>query len=356
MTESVQVVLKNLQGTDVAFGGNTLSRISIVDDEANFVKVEATDDEAAERSVEVSADPGVFTITRSKVSPSPLDVFFTLGGTALPGTGPGGDFNPLPNSGGIYVVTIPAFATSVAVTIQPREDTAIEGTENVVLTLQPTATYQIGVPASAEVILVDNDRPKVQMTLLDNLADEKPSPTPADFASFLIRRNIADGKSLIVYLGYGGTQILGVNYLLKYTGPDGNERTLADPLASNTVEIAPNQTDVVVTLVPIDDDVILASADHLVVHELTLRDDAVRIFVLPEIGGPFDCVLAGEPFGLQLGRSEAGCSQQTLWKDVRGLARGRNRWRRIITDEWERRVRRTRRCLDSVGQSTRRRV
>ena len=34
------------------------------------------------------------------------------------------------------------------------------------------ATYQIGVPASAQVIIVDNDRPKVQMTLIDNLADE----------------------------------------------------------------------------------------------------------------------------------------------------------------------------------------
>ena len=259
VTESVQVVLKNLQGTDVAFGGNTLSRISIVDDEINLVKVEATDGEAAERSVEVTADPGVFTITRSKISPSPLDVFFTLGGTALPGTGPGGDYNPLPNSGGIYVVTIPAFEASVTVTIQPREDTAIEGTENVVLTLQPTATYQIGVPASAQIIIVDNDRPKVQMTLLDNLADEKPSPTPADSASFLIRRNIADGKSLVVFLGYGGTQILGVNYLLKYTGPDGNERTLADPLASNTVEIAPNQTDVIVTLAPIDDNIYQAT-------------------------------------------------------------------------------------------------
>lgn len=260
VTESVQLVLKNLQGSQVAMGGNTLARIGIVDDEINLVSVVATDGEASERSSEVTADPGVFTITRSKVTPQPLDVFFTLGGTALPGTGPGGDYDPLPNSGGIYVATIPAFETSTTIAIQPREDTgAIEGTENVVFALQPSLAYQIGVPASAEVIIIDNDRPKVQMTLLDNLADERPSPTPADSASFLIRRNVVDGKSLVVYLGYGGTQILGTNYILKYNGPNGEERTLTDPLVSNTVEIAPNQTDLVVTLVPIDDDIYQAT-------------------------------------------------------------------------------------------------
>lgn len=259
VTESIQVVLKNLQGSQVSFGANTLARISVVDDEINLVKVEATDSEASERGSEVNPDPGVFTITRSKVSPQPLDVFFTLGGTALPGTGPGGDYNPLPNSGGIYIATIPAFESSVTVTIQPREDTAVEGVENVLLSLQPSAAYQIGVPASAEVIIIDNDRPKVQMTLLDNLADEQPNPGPNDTASFLIRRNIVDSKSLIVFLGYGGTQILGTNYILKYNGPDGVERKLLDPLTGNTVEIAPNQTDVVVTLEPLDDQIYQAT-------------------------------------------------------------------------------------------------
>ena len=260
VTESVQVILKNLQGAQVAFGGNTLARISVVDDEVNFIKVEATDGEASERSSEVAADPGVFTITRSKVSSQPQDVFFTLGGSATPGTGPGGDYNPLPGNGGIFIATIPSFQTSVDVIIQPREDTGvIEGTENVILTLLPSSAYQVGVPASAEVIIIDNDRPKVQMTLLDNLADEKPPISAADSASFLIRRSVADGKSLIVSLEYGGTQILGVNYFLKYTGPDGSERTLSDPLVSKTVEIAPNQTDVVVTLVPIDDNIYQAT-------------------------------------------------------------------------------------------------
>ena len=259
VVESVQIVLMNLQGSQVAFGGNTLARIGIVDDEINFVKVEATDGEAAERSSEVNADPGVFTLTRSKVSPQAMDVFFTLGGSAIPGLGAGGDYNPLPNNGGIYSATIPAFQASVTVTIQPREDTAIEGTENVLLTLQSSAAYQIGVPASAEVIIVDNDRPKVQMTLLDNLADEKPAAGASDNASFLIRRSVRDGKSLLVSLTYGGTQILGTNYLLKYNGPDGVERTLTDPLVSNSVEIPPNQTDVVVTLVPIDDSIYQAT-------------------------------------------------------------------------------------------------
>ncbi len=256
VTEAVQLVLTNPVGTGtasgIAFGGNTLARIGIVDDEINLVKVEATDSEAGERSTEVTADPGVFTITRSKVSPQPLDVFFTLGGSAVPGVGPGGDYNPLPNNGGIYVATIPAFQMTIEVVIQPREDAAIEGTENVVLQLQTSLAYQLGVPVSAEVIIVDNDRPKVQMTLLDNLANET-FATSGDAASFLIRRNLVDSKPLIVFLNYGGTQILGTNYLLKYAGPDGQTRTLADPLVGNTIEIGPNQTDVTVTLEPIND-------------------------------------------------------------------------------------------------------
>ena len=259
VTESAQVVLNNLQGSQVAFGGITLARINIVDDEVNRVKVEATDAVASERTSEVTPDPGVFTITRSKVTAQPLDVFFTLGGTAQPGTGPDGDYNPLPNSGGVYAATIPAFETSVTVTIEPREDTAIEGTENVVLVLRPSLGYELGVPASAEVIIIDNDRPKVQITLLDNLAAETRATPPPDTARFLIKRSVVSNKSLIVFLNYGGTQILGANYLLTYRGPDGVLRTLSDPLVSNTVEIGPNQTEVEVTLTSINDDIYQAT-------------------------------------------------------------------------------------------------
>ena len=256
-TESVQVVLTNLQGSQVAFGGNTLARINILDDEVNRVKVEATDEVASETPTEALPDPGVFTLTRSKVTSQPLDVFFTLGGTAIPGTGADGDYNPLPNNAGIYVATIPAFESSVTVTIQPREDTATEGTENVLLTIRPSLGYEPGIPASAEVRIIDNNRPRVQMALLDNLAAETPAQPAPNNARFLIKRNVASIRSLIVFLDYRGTQILGVNYLLTYLGPDGQLRTLAE--TGQTVEIGPNQTDVEVTVVPLNDDIYQAT-------------------------------------------------------------------------------------------------
>ena len=251
--EIVQVVLTDLQGADVAFGGNTLTKIGIVDDEVNFVKVTATDPEAAEPGPQEDPNPGVFTITRSKVTAQPLDVFFTLGGSAQPGIGPGGDFNPLPNSAGIYIATIQPFEASVDVTIQPRADTLVEGTENVILSLLPSPGYKVSVPASAEVTIIDKNRPSVQLTLLDNLASETATQPPPNTARFAVKRSIVDPKPLIVYLEYGGTQILGTNYLLTYPGPDGVTRTLADPLGGNTVEIGPNQTQVEVTLVPLND-------------------------------------------------------------------------------------------------------
>jgi hypothetical protein len=92
------------------------------------------------------------------------------------------------------------------------------------------------------------------MTLLDNLGVEPGANPPANFARFSIKRTIADPKPLDVYLDYGGTQILGINYLLSYIRADGTEQILVDPITSRIIQIAPNQTEVEVKLVPLDDD------------------------------------------------------------------------------------------------------
>jgi uncharacterized repeat protein (TIGR02543 family) len=258
--ESVNIALVNLQdqGAGVSFGGTTLATVDIVDSQTNPVSIAASDPIASETTTEDIADPGEFTITRGKVTSTPLTVFFTLSGTAREGTLPTDDFEPLTASGQFRVATIPAFEASVKVPIRPRDDNAIEGTETVTATLVPNGTqYVLGNPQTATVQIIDNDRPSLQIIAVDDLAVE--SATPTNFGSFEVRRSPATDRPLQVVLNFGGTQILGVNYLLTYPDAFGNTVQLSNPLVSNIVEIPAEQSSVLVTLIPLDDDVYQAT-------------------------------------------------------------------------------------------------
>src|SRR6185369_3908015 len=105
----------NLQGPDVSFGGTTLSTVDIVDSQTNAVTIVASDPIATETTVEDLPDPGEFTITRSKVTSTPLTVFYTISGTAKEGSLGTDDYDPLPASAQFRVATIPAFEASVKV-------------------------------------------------------------------------------------------------------------------------------------------------------------------------------------------------------------------------------------------------
>ncbi len=92
-----------------------------------------------------SGSAGSFYLSRTGSTANPLTVNFTLGGTALNGT----DYNTVAGS-----ATIPAGASGVDVTITPVNDTGFEGTETIVLSLNP-AGYGCG-PA-ATMYLTDNE-------------------------------------------------------------------------------------------------------------------------------------------------------------------------------------------------------
>ncbi len=256
--ETVNVVLTNLNGQNlVSFGGNTLTAVDIVDAENNKVSVLATDPEAAETSAELQPNTGKFTISRSKVTSTPLDVYYTLTGTALEGGQLGDDYAQLPTAGGFHIATIPAFAGSVDVVIVPADDSVIEGTESVILTLKTNgAAYNLGTPVSAIVNIVDNDRPIVQILATDDLALETPVlPVPVSAtAKFTIKRSPVSDTPLDVVLQFGGTQILDTNYLLSYVDAFG-----ATVHVTSIVQIPAGQESVEVTLTPIDDDIYQAT-------------------------------------------------------------------------------------------------
>lgn len=92
--------------------------------------------------------PGAFTITLSKpVASNFFIVNYSLSGTATFGA----DYLALSNGTPI------TNGTSVDVTITPTEDTLVEGTETVQITLLPGAGYTLGVPSTAIMTLTDND-------------------------------------------------------------------------------------------------------------------------------------------------------------------------------------------------------
>ncbi len=130
-----------------------------------IVNIEATDPKASEIAVVPPGlgmpqriDPGTFTVWRCGNTTDPLEVHYRIGGTAQNGV----DYIEIPN-----VVTIPAGSCFTTIQIWPIDDAEVEGTETVVLTLEPndcdpTTTpapgcYSVGILNGATVYILDND-------------------------------------------------------------------------------------------------------------------------------------------------------------------------------------------------------
>jgi hypothetical protein len=137
------------------------------------VTVRATDPFASE-----SGDTGTFTLFRDGPTNQTLNVFCVYGGTASNGV----DYATLPN-----FVTIPAGVRTVPVVVKPIDDTLVEGTETVELSLVPSpllppVNYMIGIPSNAVVYIADNDGtsgpPVVRITI------------PSEGATFFAPANI----------------------------------------------------------------------------------------------------------------------------------------------------------------------
>jgi len=178
-------------------GVASAATVTIADNEVKpTVTVTATDASAAEPS-----NTGQFTITRNTSTVGPLTVNFTIGGTATNGV----DYNTIATS-----VTIPAGSASTTVTVTPKDDTATEGNETVILTLATSALYTNGSPATATVTIADNDgAPTVTIAALDATATEG---SATDTGSFRVTRTGATTQALTVYYTVSGTATRAVDY------------------------------------------------------------------------------------------------------------------------------------------------
>ncbi|MFB2892388.1 SdiA-regulated domain-containing protein [Aerosakkonemataceae cyanobacterium BLCC-F50] len=116
------------------------------------VTIAATDANAAETLTTEPSNPGTFRITRTGGDTSnALTVNYSIAGTATNGT----DYTP--NLTG--TATIAAGQSFVDISITPVDDTAVEGSETVTLTLASNEAYTLGATTTATVTIADNDTP-----------------------------------------------------------------------------------------------------------------------------------------------------------------------------------------------------
>ncbi|MCA9217763.1 MAG: hypothetical protein KDB27_32060, partial [Planctomycetales bacterium] len=118
---------------------------SLREDLRPIVTVTAVDAAATENN---PADIGLYRFERSEVSSSPLDISYSIGGTATNGA----DYDLLSAT-----ITIPADQTFVDLQVNPIDDLAQEGTESIVLTLQTGTQYRVGSASAATVMVADDD-------------------------------------------------------------------------------------------------------------------------------------------------------------------------------------------------------
>ncbi|MCP4660734.1 MAG: hypothetical protein GY856_35480, partial [bacterium] len=216
--ETVELSLGTGGGYTIGSPGTAL--VTIADNDPPLVSISASDAEAAEAGL----DPGQFLVTRTGSTDSALTVYYTIGGTATQGS----DYQALSGS-----VEIAAGAASAPIDVTPIDDTELESSETVQLTLGGHASYTVGSPSLATVNIVDDDFPLVSITASDANAAE----AGLDPGQFVVTRTGSTASALTVYYTIGGTATQGSDY-----------QTL-----SGSVEIAAGASSAPIGVTPIDD-------------------------------------------------------------------------------------------------------
>ena len=233
-TETVSVTVLAPAGGNYAVGLAASATASIADNEVTplnpnvpLVTVVATRPLTREVFPGQPSVSGLFTLTRSGPTDGPLSVTFLLSGTALNG----GDYLPVSTN----VIFAPGTST-LTVDILPVDDGLLEGTETVLLGLQPGPDYLVGAPGAATVNIEDND-PMIGIQALIPVATER------------------DQEPGLLVIKRTGSLLAPLTVLYTVTGTAGPEDYL--PL-SRSVVIPIGQDLVKLSITPVDDAVVEA--------------------------------------------------------------------------------------------------
>jgi len=143
-TESTETISLTLSANaSYTLGTPNSGSINLLDnDQPTVVTLQVSDASAGENN-----NPGQFIVTRSGSTASALTVNYTIAGSATNTT----DYAFLSGS-----VNIAAGATTEVINITPVNDTLVEGSENIILSLA-AGSYTVGSPATATVTIADDD-------------------------------------------------------------------------------------------------------------------------------------------------------------------------------------------------------
>jgi hypothetical protein len=168
------------------------AKVSILSDEVvTITAIDAT-------ATEAGATTARFRVTRTGSSAAPLTVFYAVRGTATGGS----DYAALPGS-----LTIPARASSAALTVTPINDGLMEDTESVTVVLAARSTYTLGTPSRATVTITSDE--VVTITATDGTATEAGRTT----GRFRVSRSGSMTAPLTVFYTIAGTATSGSDYV-----------------------------------------------------------------------------------------------------------------------------------------------
>jgi Ca2+-binding RTX toxin-like protein len=233
-------------GTDSDDGGSSDGSVDDVDDINDLIGVDGDDDSsgggggsngdttpvvsitASDDTATEDGNTATFTISRTGDTSEDLEVSFTISGSASNGD----DYDTITST-----ATIPAGESSIEIEIDPIDDDMVEGTEDVTLTLDEDASYDIdGSDDAATAEILDNEEFEVSITAPDPAAGESGNPTQ-NGGLFTLTRSGGTNGDLDVTIQLTGTATNGADYT-----------TIA-----NTVTILDGQASVNVAVMPIDD-------------------------------------------------------------------------------------------------------
>lgn len=158
---------------------------------------------AAAGAAEGSGAPGAFTVTRTGATTSALTLSYTVSGAATNGA----DYSTLSGT-----VTIPAGASSASINIYAIDDASYDPNELVMLSLVPSAGYDLGT-AVASIAVADNDAaplPNVSASAGLNVEEAKAGISAG---SFVLTRTGSTLLPLVVNYRLEGTAAAGQDYV-----------------------------------------------------------------------------------------------------------------------------------------------
>ncbi|HEV2695282.1 MAG TPA: Calx-beta domain-containing protein, partial [Verrucomicrobiae bacterium] len=222
--QTIKVVLFN--PTNATLDAIKVHTYTILDDDSSSVSVTATVTNAAE----TGRVAGNFRISRVGATNANQLVNFQITGSASAPT----DYAPLGNS-----AIIPAGATFVDLPVTPVDDTTMEFSQTVVMTLTSATNATIASPNVAMVTIADNDTNTLPLVTITS-TNHPTAYEGGGNGQFLFTRSGPTTNALTVVFAVTGTAINGTDYTA----------------ITNGVTIPAGQSNATVTIVPVDDSLI----------------------------------------------------------------------------------------------------